>query len=588
MIHVSLMRLVPNKTSAMIFTIEVNNQVIKARKGDTILETLEQNGIRVPTLCHINGHSPTGACRICVVEVEGRQELIPACSHPVEEWMKIKTHSPRVIKARKTIVELLLSNHPDDCLYCERNGNCELQDLSVDMNVRERRFSGRKQAHKRDTGSPSIVRDPAKCILCGRCVRICEEVEAVSAIDFIKRGSSMVIGTTYNKGLNSRSCHHCGQCIIICPTGALYEKSRTIDLMEGLHNHQKFMVAALSPTVPVSLGDSFGHRSGKDVNGIVTASLRKMGFDKVFDVSFFTDVAIMELATEMVNRLNEGKRLPMFSSCCPSWVYYAETFHPGLIPHLSTTKSPQQIMGTVVKKYYSEVIHKDPKDICCVSVMPCTAKKFEAQRQEMTVAAITHVDHVLTTRELAGFIKLHGIDMQNVGSDLSDEPFQIRSSASKLVGVSGGVAEALARTVYFMITGAELAELKISDLRQNTSRKEFFIQAGRFKLGFAAVSGMNNALKLIDEVKGGRRDLHFIEVMACPGGCVNGGGQPLGSDEKDLKLRVKSLYDIDERETIRVAHKNPGIRDLYQKFLEKPMSDLSIENLHTVYIHKDQ
>lgn len=385
----------------MIFDIEVNNKIIKARKGETILSALNRNGIKVPTLCFMEDLLPTGACRICVVEVEGQDNLVPSCAQPVEEWMKIKTHSPKVIKARKTIVELLLSNHPDDCLYCERNGNCELQKLSIELNVLERRISGRKGNQKADRSGSSMVRDPKKCILCGRCVRVCEEIVGVTAIDFIKRGNHCEITTSFEKGINLSSCINCGQCIMVCPTGALYERDHLPEIVDSLNNPSKHVVIQYSPTISVSLAEEFGVKAGKDINGMLNAALRKIGFNKVFDCSFGADINTIEAANQLVDRIKTNQKLPMFSSCCPAWVKYAEQTHPELIPNLSTTKSPQQMMGALIKSYYAENHDIAPENIYTVAVMPCIAKKFEAQREEMTHKGITDVDAVLTTRELA-------------------------------------------------------------------------------------------------------------------------------------------------------------------------------------------
>lgn len=572
----------------MIFNIEVNNKEIKARKGETILEALERNGITVPTLCHMQGYSPTGACRICVVEVEGKNALIPACSYPVEEWMKIKTHSPRVIKARRTIVEMLLSNHPDDCLYCERNGNCELQDLAIGLNVRERRFSGKKSSHKKDLSSTGLVRDPSKCILCGRCVRVCEEEMTVSAIDFIRRGSRMVIGTKYNYGFNNQSCITCGQCIMVCPTGALYERSRLSDLQDALHNPSRKVVVHVSPTISVSLAEEFGIRPGKDLNGLIAAALRKIGFDRVFDTTFAVDLHILEMATELSRRIADGIPGPMFSGCCPAWVQFAETFHPELLPRLTTTRSPQQLMGAVIKNFCPATLNTSPEQIFTVSVMPCTAKKQEAQREEMTVDGILHTDMVLTTRELASLIKLHGIDIQNIEPELADSPYNIRSSAGKLAGAAGGIAESLARTLHFILAGKEMTDLKISELRSGSSRREVFIPMGDHRIGIASVSGMKETLRLIEELRTGRKDLHFVEVMACPGGCVNGGGQHIGATDRDVKARIKSLYEYDDKEPVRVAHKNASVHELFRLHLDYPMSDKARAVLHTTYQRRDQ
>ncbi len=568
----------------MIFDIEVNNKIIKAKKGETILSALSRNGIKVPTLCFMEDLSPTGACRICVVEVEGQTNLVPSCAQPVEEWMKIKTHSPKVIKARKTIVELLLSNHPDDCLYCVRNGNCELQKLAVELNILERRISGKKGKQKTDQSGSSMVRDPKKCILCGRCVRVCEEIIGVTAIDFIKRGNHCEITTSFQKGINLSSCINCGQCIMNCPTGALYERDHLPEIIDSLNNPEKHVVIQYSPTISVTLAEEFGVKSGKDINGMVNAALRKIGFNKVFDSSFAADINTIEVANELVSRIKSGQNLPMFSSCCPAWIKYVEQTHPDLIANLSTAKSPQQIMGTLIKSYYAHITEINAENIYSVSVMPCIAKKFEAQREEMTHKGITDVDAVLTTRELARLIRLYGIDIMNIESELADTILGTRSSSGKLYAVSGGVAEAVLRTSFNLLTGNDLVNFKINELRSiNKNRKEIKIKAGDYELGIVVVSDMINAEKVLSEIKNGRNDIHFVEVMACPGGCVNGGGQPIPARKEDIKARIKAIYDIDDKESIKFAHKNPQLNELYKNYLGKPCDENCMTILHTKF-----
>ncbi len=540
----------------MIFDIEVNNKIIKAKKGETILMALNRNGIKVPTLCYMEDLSPSGACRICAVEVDGFDNLVPSCSQLVEEWMRIKTHSPKVIKARKTIVELLLSNHPDDCLYCERNGNCELQKLAMELNVLERRINGKKGNQKADRSGSSMIRDPKKCILCGRCVRVCEEIVGVSAIDFIKKGKNCEITTACEKGINLSSCINCGQCIIICPTGALYEKDHLPETIDSLNNQNKHVVISYSPSITVSLAEEFGIKAGKDINGMLNAALRKIGFTKVFDASLGADINAIEVANELIDRIKTGKNLPMFSSCCPAWVKYIEQTYPELIENLSKVKSPQQIMGMLIKNYYSESKSILAENIYNVSIMPCIAKKFEAQREDMTHKGITDVDAVLTTRELARLIRLYGIDLMNIESELADSALGTRSSAGKLYATSGGVAEAVLRTLFFILNNNDLVNYKISELRTiNKNRKEYTLKAADLDIGVAVVSDMINANKIINEIKNGRNDLHFIEVMSCTNGCVNGGGQPISSSKEAIKLRIKAIYDVDDKESIKLLTK---------------------------------
>ncbi len=571
----------------MSVNIDVNNKTIKAKQGETILEALKRNGIKVPTLCRMDGFSPTGACRLCVVEVEGKSGLIPSCSFPIEKSIKIRTHSPRVIKARKMVVELLLSNHPDDCLYCIRNGNCELQDLAVELNIRERRISGEKSKVKLDQSSPGIVRDPAKCILCSRCVRVCEEIQDVSTFDFINRGNATAIATSMNKDLNFSNCINCGQCVIVCPTGALHEKTGFDIVQEMLNNKDVQVIAHYSPSVSISLAQELGLRPGKDLQGLLNAALKRMGFTKVFDNSFGADLAIYEQAAELADRINHEENLPMLSSCCPGWIKYMEQSHPDMIDQVSTTKSPQQILGTLIKGYYAEKAGISPEKIFSVSITPCTAKKFEAQREEMTHKGVSDIDHVITTRELIKLIHLYGIDIHSLDEELADNPFNMRSSAAKLVAVSGGVSEAIARTLNFILTGKELASLKITKLRSSKHQKSYSLKIGKKNVNFIAVSGLKNANKILSDLRDGKNKADFIEIMACPGGCINGGGQPFCNDEKVQKSMLKAIYDMDEKEAIKVSHKNPQVLKLYSEYLNEPLSPVCKKLLHTRYKERD-
>ena len=570
----------------MIFDIEVNNKTIKAKRGETILSALNRNGINVPTLCHIDGFVPSGACRMCVVEVEGKPNLIPSCSYPVEEWMKIKTHSQKVIKARKTIVELLLANHPDDCLYCERNGNCELQKLAEELNIRERKFSSNKDILQIDPSCSSIIRESDKCILCGRCIRVCEETQGVTTYDFAKINNRYIVSTTFNKPLNVSNCVLCGQCIMVCPTGALHERNNLEKIQQALNTDNKHVIVYYSPTVPVSLGEEFKQKPGKDISEIINAALRKIGFTKIYDSTFASDIYIIEQANELYERIKSNTNLPLFTSNCPSWIKYAEEYFPELLPNISRCKSPQQIMGSIIKKFYSEQNNIPVGDIFTVSIEPCTAKKFESQREEMSNNGVPNVDVGITTRELAQLIRLHGINLQDIEGEMADKPYNTRSSAGVLTSVSGGTAEAILRTLNNKMTGKELKNLKITELHNNKSLKETKIKIGEKTIGIAVVSSLITArcfIKKLPQLK----DLHLIEIMACPGGCVNGGGQPLKADRKDVKLRKKSIYEIDNKELIKVAHKNPQIIELYNKHLEKLQKEEKQEILFTNYCKRD-
>lgn len=571
----------------MSVTINVNGANIEAKKGETVLNVLSDLGIKVPTLCHLKNMFPTGSCRMCVVEHMNSGKLITSCSSLVEEGMEILTHSPRVTEARKVIVELLLSNHPDDCLYCVRNGNCELQGLSEELCVTERRIQGRKNKLPLDTSSVSIVRDPEKCILCGRCIRVCEEVMGVACIDFSKRGSKTVISTAFDKGMNTSSCVNCGQCIMVCPTGALTEQSHLAEIKEALTDSSKTLVVQYAPSITVSIAEELGMKPGKDIAGIMNAALRKIGFEYIFDTSFAADLTIMEESSELIERITQNKNLPLITSCCPGWVKYAEEFVPELIPNISSCKSPQQMAGAVIKSYFAEQKNLKKEEIYSVSIMPCTAKKFEAQREEMTQKGISDVDAVLTTREFVKLIKLFGINIHELDPEVANNPLGIRSSAGKIFGNSGGVAEAAIRTAYYKLTGKELVQFKIPEIRGFKGRKETRLKIGDLEVGVAVVNGLGNAKQLLDEIKAGRSDIQFIEVMACPGGCVAGGGQPINLDEAAVRERAKSLYRIDDTESIKVSHKNPDIMHLYKDYLGEPLSHKSHELLHTHYTRRD-
>jgi len=568
------------------FKIEANNRTIEAEKGETILTALNRAGISVPTLCHMEGLPPSGACRICVVELEGRG-LVPSCSFPVAEGMKIKTNSPKCITARKTIIELLLANHPDDCLYCVRNGNCQLQALAEEYGIRERRLTAKRKEYTVDLTSPAIVRDQSKCILCGKCVRVCEEIQNVSAIDFAGRGSGTVIATAFDENLNVSSCINCGQCILVCPTGALREKSYIKEVRDALADPEKHVVIQHAPAISVTIAEEFGAPSGTDADGMLVTALKRMGFDRVFDTSFSADLTIMEEASELAHRIANGGALPMMTSCSPGWIKYVEQFYPEFIPNLSTCKSPQQMLGAVIKSYYAEKNGIKPENIFSVSVMPCTAKKFEIQRPGMGQNNIFDVDAVISTRELARLVRMYGIEFNSLPVTHADNPFGERTTAGKLFGATGGVMEAALRTAHFLLTGEEMADPKVDAVRGLEGVKEAKIGIGGSEVGVAVVNGIGNAAKLLDQIKAGRDDLVFIEVMTCPGGCVAGGGQPLGTDKEKIRARLGTLYKIDDSEKVRVSHKNSEIKKLYDEYFEKPLGEKSHKLLHTKYMERD-
>ena len=567
--------------------LEVNGRSIEAEKGETILSALNRHGMHVPTICSMKDLSPSGACRMCVVEVEGSENLVPSCSFPIEGPMKIMTHSPRVLRARKTNVELLLSNHPDDCLYCERNGSCELQSLSEDLNIRERRIPGKRSPHKIDKSSPAIIRDPSKCILCGRCVRICEEIMATSSLDFAHRGNELKISTTLAKPLNYSNCTSCGQCLVACPTGALIEHVQFPELEEHIHAPGKLVVAQYSPAVAVSVAELLGYKPGTDLSGIINAVLRRYGFDKVFETSFGADLMIMEQARIYQDRKRDGQDLPLITSSCPAWIHYAEQYYPELLYLLSPLKSPQQIAGALIREWFPKAEKEEGKEIVSVVISSCTAAKTEARRVEMTRTGIPTIDLVLTTRELARMIKLSGLDLELLEPELPDAPFYSTGSAGKLCGVAGGEAEATVRTIYAQITGTEIPASKLHRFRINKSYREMIVKAGKTEIRMGTVSGLANAVAVIEELLSGKRKLDILEVMACPDGCINGGGQPIPAEEKLIRTRSKAVYDMDNGSKNHTAHGDPLVQEIYRDLLKEAGGKLSQDLFYTTYLKRE-
>ena len=565
----------------MLFTITVNNKKIKAEKGETILSALNRNGIIIPTLCRMKDFSPTGACRMCVVEVEGRDRLVTACSQPVEEWMKIRTHTPRVIMARKTIVELLLSNHPDDCLYCEKNLNCELQRLSEELNIRERRIRGKRIKLRLDQSSPAIVRELSKCILCGRCVRVCEEIITSTSLDFINKGRMTHVGPAMDRDFNFSSCVHCGQCVMVCPTGALHEKHSITEVQEYLNKHDVVKVIQYSPMVTAGIAEELGMRYNKDFDRVLNAILRRIGFDKVFTTGTGTDVSITEITEQLKSRIEAGSDTPLYISACPSWVKYAEQFHPSLIPSISTVKSPQQITGVLVKTAVASQLKVKPEEIFSVSATPCMAMKFEARRDGMMRKGISDVDAVLTVRELARLIRLYGIDTSNVEEEPADDPLAGRSSAAVLSEVSGGFAEAVVRSFQYLKVRKDGERISFKKLRSGGNFRESTFQAGDHDLSVAVVDGLTGLEKLKAAIASGKR-YDLVEVMTCPGGCANGAGMPFNLTKDDLKSRSKLVYQADESEAISLPCKSPALINLYEKFIkdDPDISDKKIFHTH--------
>lgn len=564
--------------------LQINGEQVEVPAGTTILEAARTLDIDIPTLCHMEELAPSGSCRICCVEVKGMRGLVPSCAYPVSEGMEVSTHAPRVQQARRHIIELLLANHPDDCLYCPKNGKCQLQELAGQYGITERKFVGRKRHYHMDRTSPSIERDPDKCILCGRCVRICKEIQTVGAIDFAGRGFDTIVLPAFADDLHNTSCVNCGQCTLVCPTGALREK-RSIDQVEAaLRNLTKHVVVQVAPAVRVALGEEFGFPYGTNVSGQMVTALRKLGFDAIFDTQFSADLTIMEEGTELIERLQSGENLPLLTSCSPGWIKYIEHFYPDYLPNLSTCKSPQQMQGAVIKTCYAKHKLIDPKDIYVVSVMPCTAKKFEANRPEMEGTAGRDVDAVLTTRELALMIKQAGIDFAKLPLGEFDDPLGTSTGAGALFGTTGGVAEAALRTVYYLVEGKLPENLEFTPVRGLENFKEVELTIGGQTIRCAVVHGLGAAKYLMEEALPNKQ-YHFAEIMACPGGCMAGGGQPVsfGKGLEARKLRQEAVYALDRNAKLRFSHENPAVLELYEKYLEKPGSDKSHELLHTHY-----
>jgi len=561
---------------------------VSVPEGTSVLDAAKSVGIRIPTLCYLSGINEIGACRMCVVDT-GARALSAACVLPVSEGMKVKTNTPAVREARKINLELLLSNHDKKCLSCVRSTNCELQSLCNEYGVEdENRFAGSMTEHKIDDVSPSIVRNNNKCVLCRRCVAVCEKIQNVGVIGPTKRGFKTSIESAWDMPLGTTACVNCGQCIVVCPTGALTEKDDTQKVWDALNDPDKFVVVQPAPAVRAALGEEFGMPMGTLVTGKLATALRRLGFDRVFDTDFAADLTIMEEAYELIDRLKNGGTLPMITSCSPGWIKYCETFHPDFIPNLSTCKSPHEMEGAIIKSYFAEKNGIDPKKIVVVSVMPCTAKKFERARPELGVDGLPDVDVVITTRELARMIKQAGIDFANLPDGEFDDMLGDSSGASVIFGATGGVMEAALRTAYEAITGKTLEDVDFQACRGIAGVKEATIDLDGTELNIAVVSSTGLAGMLLDQVREGKKNYTFIEVMGCPGGCVNGGGQPIVTVEQREKtdprvLRAKALYREDENKPIRKSHENPSIKKLYAEYLEKPNSHKAHHLLHTHY-----
>lgn len=572
--------------------IKINGINVSAPSGSTILEAAKIVNIEIPTLCFLKEINEIGACRMCIVEVKGAKSLVTSCVYPITEGMEILTNTPKVIDSRRKNLQLLLSNHDRKCLSCIRSEDCELQALCKDYKIEdEAYFDGAKTEHKIDYSAAHMYRDNNKCILCRRCSAVCEKIQGVGVIGPNARGFDTYLGSAFNMGLAKTSCISCGQCIAVCPTGALSEKDFTNEVFEAIFDETKHVLVQTAPSVRVALGEEFGLPIGSGVEGQMVSALRKLGFDKVFDTNFSADLTIMEEATEFLNRVNNGGTLPLITSCSPGWVKYCEHYFPEMIDNLSTCKSPQQMFGAISKTYYASKVGIDPKDIVTVSIMPCTAKKFELGRDDQDAAGVPDVDYSITTRELAKMIKRAGIDFLSLDDEKFDDPLGRSTGAAVIFGATGGVMEAALRTAVETLTGETISNVEFTDVRGTKGIKEAVYNVNGMDIKVAVASGLANARTLLEKVQNGEADYHFIEIMGCPGGCVNGGGQPRHPASvinfTDIKgLRSKAIYDYDEANTIRKSHENPDIIKLYDEFLGEPGSHKAHELLHTSYIER--
>ncbi|MFH1857151.1 MAG: NADH-dependent [FeFe] hydrogenase, group A6 [Candidatus Omnitrophota bacterium] len=573
-------------------TIYINNKEYQAQQGQTIMQAADNLGFKIPRLCYHPKLSIEGACRVCIVEVEGMKNYIASCSFPVSEGMRIHTNTKELRQARRDIVELILDNHPEDCHTCERDGICELQRLAYSMGIRKRHFGGEKKHYEKDLSSASVIRDPNKCILCGRCVRICSEVQKINALRYAHRGFKTVVMPAYNMPLNESVCTNCGQCINVCPTAAFLEKNYTQELFEKLNDKSIIKIAQVAPSVRVAIAESFGVPPGRAMEGEMAAALRMLGFDYVFDTQFSADLTIMEEASEFLERVQNNGKLPMITSCSSAWMKCMEQFYPDLIENVSTCKSPMSMTGALAKTYFAEKINADPKNIFCAAIMCCTAKKYEAQRPELRVNGMNATDIVVTTREIAWMIKSAGIDFLNIKPESFDAPLGLSSGAGAIFGVTGGVMEAAIRTAYELYTGETLMDIEVNDIRGFKNIKEGKINLDGKEIRVAVAHGLGNACDLLDIVKKEPDKYHFIEIMGCPGGCIGGGGQPYAGsnsiplDEECLKKRAEALYGLDRNKNIRRSYENPDVQRLYKEFLGKPLGAMSHKLLHTSYAPK--
>ncbi|MFC1652632.1 NADH-dependent [FeFe] hydrogenase, group A6 [Planctomycetota bacterium] len=570
-------------------TITINNKPYKVKVGQSVMQAADACGYHIPRLCYHPDLSVEGACRVCIVKVEGARNYVASCAFPISDGMKIQTNTAGLRRARRDIVELLLDNHPDDCHTCERDGHCELQNLAHAMGIRNRHFEGERKEYDKDLSSPAVVRDPEKCVLCVRCVRMCQEVQGVNALGYAHRGFNTVVMPAYNMPFGESVCSQCGQCINVCPTAAFTEKNHTQELFEKLNDSDRVKVVQIAPAVRAGIGEAFGLAPGRNMEHEIAAALRRLGFDYVFDTQFSADLTILEESNEFLERLQGKAKLPMITSCCPGWINTVEKFHSDLLDNVSTCKSPMSMMSSIIKTTFAEREKIDPAKIYSVAVMPCTAKKGEAGRSEHSLDGMVSTDLSITTRELAWMIKSAGIDLVNLQGEAFDRPFGMSSGAAPIFGVTGGVMEAAVRTAYELATGETLIDIELETIRGFDGIKEGAVNVEGTEVRVAVAHGLGNTHKLLDIMRADPERYHFVEIMACPGGCVGGGGQPYPCttaqplDEVVMGERAEALYGSDRKNTIRRSHENPEIQRLYKEFLGRPCGDKSHDLLHTHY-----
>jgi NADP-reducing hydrogenase subunit HndD len=577
----------------------IDKKTVVVKKGVTILEAASGIGVHIPTLCHmklddLNIENKPGGCRVCVVEVDGRRNLAPACCTEVSEGMVVNSHSIRTINARRTVLELILSDHPADCLICAKSGNCELQDMAHQLGIREIHYPG-EQSHYREDTSPAIIRDVDKCIMCRRCEMMCNEVQTVGVLSAINRGFNSVVSPAFEMNLDHSVCTYCGQCVAVCPTGALTEVDETGKVIRALSDPTKTVIVQTAPAVRAALGEEFGMEPGTLVTGKLVAALHRLGFDHVFDTDFAADLTIMEEGTELLNRLSKhlagdtSVKLPILTSCCPAWVKFFEHQFPEMKDIPSTARSPQQMFGSIAKTYFAEKMGVKREDLVVVSIMPCVAKKYECGREEFKVNGNPDVDHALTTRELAALIKISNINFKTLPNEDFDNPLGESTGAAVIFGTTGGVIEAAVRTAYELHTKKELPRLDFDELRGMEGIRQATIDFDGLPIKIGIAHGLGNARKLLEDIRAGKSEFHAIEIMSCPGGCIGGGGQPYHHGNAEiLKKRQMAIYREDKNKTIRKSHENPYIIELYKEFLGKPMSEKAHHLLHTAYFDRTE